>query len=113
VSEDYGINQIASDLEEVLTAKGHTDFIRNKDVYAISALIHTEVSEYTQLFKKYGLADSFKEDRAMEIADIIFRALNLALMENIDIAAAIRKKMEFNQNRPYKFGTPEEGKPNV
>lgn len=108
MSNDIGINKIQAELKQLLTVKGHMEDILNKDVYAITSLIHTEVSEYTQLFKKYGLEEAFKEDRAMEIADIIFRALNLAIMEEIDIAKALQKKMDFNWERPYKFGTVEE-----
>jgi NTP pyrophosphatase (non-canonical NTP hydrolase) len=109
MKQDYGINQIASDLATMLIQKGHFDNIKNKNVYATSALIHTEVSEYTQLYKRYGMAEAFKDDRAMEIADMVFRVLNLALMEGIDVAEAVRKKLEFNWSRPYKFGTAEEG----
>ena len=77
-----------------------------KDKYKLSALLHTEVSEYVDAIKK-GLP---KDDVESEVADIFIRACNLVLAEKMDIAKAIRRKMGKNFGRPWGYGTIHERK---
>jgi NTP pyrophosphatase (non-canonical NTP hydrolase) len=65
------------------------------------ALIHTEVSEaYTAYrHKKIKGIDGFED----ELGDIIQRVLHLATALNIDIEAAIIKKLDANKSRQWKW----------
>lgn len=98
------INELVHDVKQLLIEKGFYESIQNKDVYRLVALLHTEVSEYTQLVKRHGLDEEHKLERAEEIADIIIRAINLAILEEINLAEVIAWKMKKNFNRPYKYG---------
>ena len=47
------------------------------------------------------------EAYAEELADVIIAALSVAGKLNIDIDAAVRRKMEINRARPWKHGKEE------
>lgn len=70
--------------------------------------MHTEVSEYTQLIKRYGLDEAHRKERASEVADMVIRAMAFAILEGIDLEGEIREKMSRNFSRPYAYGTPGE-----
>lgn len=84
------------------TAKAH-GFHENLDnplrVPTYLALIGTEVSEAIEAHRK-GQMDNFPA----ELADIVIRTMDLAESLDINLAAEILKKAEFNANRPYKHG---------
>lgn len=105
---ELGLNELTREIERLLREKGfYENMIGKQDVYAMSALLTTEVSEYTQLFKRHGLDEAHRIEREDEIADIIIRTLNLAVLENVNVAEAVRRKMEYNWGRPYKYNTAE------
>lgn len=67
---------------------------------SILALIHSEVSEALEAFRKRDI-DNFKE----EIADIIIRCFDLAGgIKDMDLEAEIDKKLEKNRKRGFKHG---------
>lgn len=68
-------------------------------VPAVLALIHSEVSEALEAFRK-GDKENFEE----ELADIIIRTLDCATGLNINIGSQVNKKIEKNRNRGYKHG---------
>lgn len=72
------------------------------------ALIHTEVSEATQEVKRHGVANP--DAIAEELADALIRIGDLAGSLSLDLEGAVEAKMAKNLTRPYRYGTPGEGK---
>ena len=70
------------------------------------ALIHTEVSEVTQIVKRYGITYERLGLVAEELADTIIRIADLAQCLGLDLDAAVTVKLEANRERPYAYGTP-------
>lgn len=64
---------------------------------AIKKLSMEEVPELWRALKENGKIDEG------EIADVLILALDICLMSNIDPAVAIRKKMDINRARNWKF----------
>lgn len=65
------------------------------------ALIHSEVSEALEGYRSDKMDDKLPHRSAIEVelADVIIRVGDLAGALNLDIAAAIREKFEFNAVR--------------
>lgn len=64
------------------------------------ALIHSEVSEALEEFRKDHRLDAF----AGELADIIIRVGQLGVGLGIDLDAAVAAKLEKNRNREHQHG---------
>lgn len=65
-------------------------------------LIHSEISEALEGYRKGLLDDKLPHRPALEVelADAIIRIMDLAGALNLDIAGAIIEKMDFNAQRP-------------
>jgi NTP pyrophosphatase (non-canonical NTP hydrolase) len=100
------LNKLVKDVKRLLDEKGFP--YDQSTFYEKVALLHTEVSELTDVIKKkgYGAQEEIEE----EIADIFLRAMNFALMFDFDLEEAIARKMMKNWQRPFKYNTFEEEK---
>lgn len=65
------------------------------------ALIHSEVSEALEGFRKNLMDDKLPHRSAVEVelADAVIRIADLAEFLGLDVAGAIDEKMEVNRNR--------------
>ena len=78
---------------------GPADWFQDYKIPAIIALIHSEASEALEAFRAND-RENFEE----ELAGIVIRVLDLAGGMEIDIAGAIRAKLEKNKTRVYWHG---------
>lgn len=65
------------------------------------ALIHTEVSEAYEAYRKKNIdgKDGFSE----ELADIIIRTIHLAAIHSVDIGHEVKKKLKHNKSRTWNW----------
>ena len=70
-------------------------------IWEMLALIHTEVSEATDCYKKGQPLEAVGE----ELIDAIIRILHLLSALGLDAEAIYRHKMAVNWERPYKYNT--------
>jgi NTP pyrophosphatase (non-canonical NTP hydrolase) len=70
-------------------------------IWEMLALIHTEISEATDAYKK-GLS---LEDVGEELIDAIIRIFHLLSALELDADAIFAEKMAKNWHRPYKYNT--------
>ena len=85
-------------------AKGFWDKERN-DAEMI-CLMHSELSEALEALRKDKADDHliFRPGVEVEMADCVIRILDYCYSRDLDLAGAIREKMLYNANRPYKHG---------
>lgn len=70
-------------------------------------LIHSEVSEALEAVRHGNpVSEHCPEISGLEeeLADVVIRVLDLAGESGMDIDRAVRLKMDFNRNRPYRHG---------
>jgi NTP pyrophosphatase (non-canonical NTP hydrolase) len=97
--EAIGLNQKMIEVRALADGKG---FSSSPDrIWEMLALIHTEVSEATDAYKKGDPLDHVGE----ELTDAIIRILHLLSALDLDAEALFRDKMARNWERPYKYNT--------
>lgn len=110
------LNDLALDAYQ--TAVDHGWWNDEREIGTLLALIHSEVSEALEEWRKYGddvlWPDSpgyqrIREDGKLEgfwseIADILIRCFDLSGRYHVDIDAIVETKMEFNKTRSFKHG---------
>lgn len=98
------LNSLADEIRSINKANGWNviqpeNYLDTHRIPAILALIHSEVSEALEGWRKRDDAN-FRE----ELADILIRLLDLSGGLSIDLAAEVAKKLEKNRARGYRHG---------
>ena len=94
-----GLAQKMAEVRELTDAKG---FGSSEDrIWEMLALIHTEISEATDKYKKGEPFQAVGE----ELIDAVIRILHLFSALGVDPEELYEKKMALNWERPYKYNT--------
>lgn len=94
-----GLNVQMAEVRALCDAKG---FSASEDrIWEMLALIHSEISEATDCYKKGG---SY-EEVGTELIDAIIRILHLLSALGLDAQQLYENKMAKNWARPYKYNT--------
>ena len=94
-----GLSAKMQAVREMADAKGFSS--DPSRIWEMLALIHTEVSEATDAYKKGESLDKVGE----ELTDAIIRILHLLSALNLDADDLFERKMAVNWSRPTKFNT--------
>lgn len=76
----------------------------------IIALIHSELSEALEEYRKVGARSDIRYENgkpvgvAIELADVVIRIFDYCGQYGIDLGAAIIEKMAYNETREYRHG---------
>ena len=100
----HHLKGLGKEIVEINTANGWNCLKPDQwaDTYkvpAVLALVHSEVSEALEAFRKDD-RENFRE----ELADVIIRVLDCATGLGLDMGEAVRLKMAANRKRSYRHG---------
>ncbi len=94
-----GLNEKMIQVRALADAKGFSS--EPERIWEMLALIHTEVSEATDAYKKGEPVEHVGE----ELADAVIRILHLLSALNLDAEQLFQDKMKKNWERPFKYNT--------
>jgi NTP pyrophosphatase (non-canonical NTP hydrolase) len=94
-----GLNRKMAEVRALTEAKGFSS--DPERIWEMLALIHTEVSEATDAYKKGETLDHVGK----ELIDAIIRILHLLSALDLDAEALFNAKMTENWKRPTKYNT--------
>lgn len=94
-----GLNEKMIQVRELADAKGFSS--DPERIWEMLALIHSEVSEATDAYKKGEPMEHVGE----ELADAVIRILHLLSALNLDAEQLFQDKMKRNWERPYRYNT--------
>lgn len=89
--------------EQALLVEEKGFSLSEEEMYKHIALVHTEVSEFAQVWKKVADKDKVKELGGEELADIVIRVCHLANILGVDLDVECTKKMAKNFDRPFQY----------
>jgi len=97
--EPGGLNQKMAEVRQLTDAKG---FSSSEDrIWEMLALIHSEISEASDKYKKGEPHQSVGE----ELIDAVIRILHLCSTLGVDPEALYQRKMALNWERPHRYNT--------
>lgn len=96
---DDGLNAKVEEVRALCDAKGFSS--APERIWEMLALIHTEVSEATDAYKKGAPMEHVGE----ELTDAVIRIFHLLSALGLDADALFEAKMAKNWARPYKYNT--------
>jgi NTP pyrophosphatase (non-canonical NTP hydrolase) len=94
-----GLNQKMLEVRALADGKGFSSDPAR--IWEMLALVHTEVSEATDAYKKGEPMEHVGE----ELIDAMIRILHLLSALDLDAEALFQEKMQKNWERPYKYNT--------
>lgn len=97
--EQVGLNVKMAEVRALADAKGFSS--DEGRIWEMLALIHTEISEATDCYKKGRSLEEMGE----ELIDALIRILHLLSALGLDAEALYQKKMAANWARPYRYNT--------
>jgi len=96
---DQGLNAYVREVRALCDAKG---FSSDPDQFwQMLALIHTEISEATDAYKKGEPLEAVGE----ELIDAVIRIFHMLSAMGVDAQALFEAKMARNWARPYRYNT--------
>ena len=97
--EQVGLNVKMAEVRALCESKGFS--AEHGRIWEMLALIHSEISEASECYKK---GESF-EAVGEELIDAIIRILHLLSALGLDAEKIYQEKMAKNWERPYRYGT--------
>jgi len=97
--EQTGLNVKMAEVRALCEAKGFSAEPRR--IWEMLALIHSEISEASDCYKKGQPLEAVGE----ELVDAIIRILHLCSTLGVDPEALYQHKMSLNWERPYRYNT--------
>jgi NTP pyrophosphatase (non-canonical NTP hydrolase) len=94
-----GLNEKMKEVRALADAKGFSS--EPERIWEMLALIHTEVSEATDAYKKGEPVAHVGE----ELVDAVIRILHLLSALDLDAEQLFQDKMKKNWERPFKYNT--------
>lgn len=96
---DQALNELVREVRKLADAKGFSSDPAR--IWEMLALIHTEVSEATDAYKKGQAVEMVGE----ELIDAIIRTLHLLSALDLDADELYTRKMAANWGRPHRYNT--------
>jgi NTP pyrophosphatase (non-canonical NTP hydrolase) len=97
--EQVGLNVKMAEVRALCEAKGFS--AEHRRIWEMLALIHSEISEASDCYKKGQPVEAVGE----ELIDAIIRILHLLSALGLDAEKLYQEKMARNWERPYRYGT--------
>jgi NTP pyrophosphatase (non-canonical NTP hydrolase) len=103
------INELCKEAHKQAKSKGWYKG-RKREIPELIALIHSELSEALEearigkIKTYYHPHNNKPEGFAVEIADAVIRIADMCAYFKIDLEEAIRTKIRYNNDRPYRHG---------
>lgn len=119
IADDATVNEIAREMYEIARDHGfHSDspIPGSGEKPTVDRLgkfvsnLHGEISEFWEAARKGKLDEPCDKEGCEltcgeeELADLVIRAMDCAVVLGVDLGAAIRKKSEYNRSRPFMHG---------